>query len=189
MSEILDRLRDHSQQTARQWDIDYALSIVYSNLDTRKAHRCIAGVAVSSKAKNTHGQAFVARGLSIELPRPLLLYHDFLRPIGKVTGIEIRGDAVHWTAELANSGRLSSAEDAWMHVMCKFVTGASVGPRNLANYPPNDGTFFNWGIDEISIVDDAADHGAHVTKVWERAPVIYLDGRPSETVFWSTPSW
>lgn len=182
----METLRDYTKELQRKIDIDYASSLIQRNFDSSKPHRYVSGVAVSSKEKNANGDAFVARGVSVTLPVPLLLEHQWMKPIGKVFAIEARGDQVLFKAEIANSGRLLWLDDAWMQVVCKFMTGASIGPRNLANYPPNDSTLYNWTVDEISITEECADPGARIQRVWEMAPVVNLH-RPSVTEYWKLP--
>jgi hypothetical protein len=184
----METLSSFTKEMQLKIEREYAWTVLNRNFDQTKPRRFASGVCVSSARKNSNGDAFKAAGLNVTIPIPLLWNHGWLQPIGKVFAIDVfGGDEVHWKAEIINSACLSWAEDAWMEIMCKFTTGVSVGARNLASYDVFDGTYCDWGIDEISIAEKGADPGARVCRVWERAPVIYLDGRPSTTVFWSTP--
>ncbi len=180
LSSLTDELR-------RKIDLDVAMSMLSTSFDANKPRRFIEGIAVSSRDKNANGDGFVALGINVTIPIPLLLSHQWLEPIGRVIAIEAREDQVFFKAEISNSGRSLGLDIAWMQMVCQFVTDISIGPRNLPNYPQHDHTLYNWSIDEISLVDQGADPNARVSRVWEIAPVIYLDGRPSTTVFWNAP--
>ncbi len=182
MSELLERLRNHKEEQQRQWDIEVAWNVLRPNFDGTKPRRFVSGVCVSSGEKNSNGVAFRARGVSATLPIPLLWNHLWLRPIGKVIGIETRADQVHFRAELANSGCLQWAEDVWAGVICQGVVGVSVEGRNLAPSITN-GTFIDWRIAEISLTEAGADSNAQLYRVWGKEPCVRLD-RPSEYVFW-----
>ncbi len=182
----MESLSTLTEETRRKIDLECAWNVVRNNFDASRPRRYVSGIAVASKKHNSNGDAFIARGLNVTLPVLLLLDHDPTMAIGKVFAIEARDDQVLFKAEVCNSGRLLWLDDAWMQVVCKFMTSASIGPRNLANYRPLDSTFDNFTVDEISISQQGADPGARVCRVWEVAPVVHLH-RPSITEFWSSP--
>jgi hypothetical protein len=182
---LMQTLSEFTEELRRKADLETAWATLATNFDANKPRRYVSGVAVSSKKKNARGNAFVAAGLTVTLPVVLLWNHVWLQPVGKVFAIETHGNEVHFKGELANSTRLSWVEDVWMATVCKFTTGASIGPRNLANYPPADGTFYNWTVDEISLTEEGADPSARVLRVWERLPHVSLTS-PNETVYWNT---
>src|SRR2546428_5639736 len=98
-------------------DREVAWNVLRDNFDRAQPRRFVAGLAVSSDAKNSHGHAFKARGLKVTLPVLLLWNHDWLRPIGKVHLVETCADQVHFQAEIANSARLFWAEDVWSAIV------------------------------------------------------------------------
>jgi hypothetical protein len=165
-------------------DLDCAWRILRDNFDHSKPRRFLSGLVVSSDDTNENGYSFKASGLKITLPVPLLWQHEWMRPIGNVDGIETRGRQVRFVAELANNGRLSWAEDVWHAIVNRRAFAASVGPRNLSAYTAFDRVYSSWELREISIVIAGADRGAHVHRVWVKAPTVALD-RPSQTVHWS----
>ena len=187
MSDILDRLSGAARESYLKLATEGALRTVADNIDKRKPRRFISGIAISSRVKNANDDAFLARGLSVTLPVALLADHNFMYPIGRVTGIHARGDAVHFVAEIQNNGYMHWAEDAWASIVSRFATRVSVAPRNLENYIPRDRTLFNWTLDELSVCTHGADEHARIQRCWQDTGIIYLDDRKSRRDFWYAP--
>jgi hypothetical protein len=186
MTTILNRLRDHSKELELKIDRKLAWDVLSRNFAVGMPRKIASGIAVSSGRKNANGNAFVAAGLTITLPTPVLANHDWLKPIGRIIHLESYGDQVHFTAEIANTGALAWAETAWDAILDKSAACVSIGPRNLTSYEPADATLYHWCIDEISVCRSGADPDARILRVWETSGAVYLDGRPTERVFWNS---
>jgi hypothetical protein len=171
--------RDHFEETQRQLRIDDALkSLDRHFFDPAEPKRLISGIAVSSRNRNSKGVAFDARGVTFTLPTPLLIDHDWNRPIGRVVGLRAWGDQLSFQAEIGND--MSVCDDIWLDVTIRSLTGVSVNADGDAN---SDSTFARWRLAEISLVRSPADPGARIRKCWEKWPTVRLNG-PSELVLW-----
>ena len=174
-----------SEERQRQFNLEFVWDLLSRNFIKTAPHRFISGVALTSRKPNSRGSAFVAAGAQFNLPIPLLFDHDWIKPVGKVTAISVRGDELHFTAQVAN-GELWCAKQLWqqLKVIGEIDHGVSLGPAPLPVIPSADGAFDNWRLDEISIVPSGADRNARVLRVWERSHVVRLYA-PMETVYWS----
>ena len=182
MSEILDRLSGHAAEQRRKLDREVAWRVLADNFIGNRPHRMLSGIAVSS-TQELDGVEFAVRGVQFALPVPLLSCHDWNRPVGKIIGISIRGDQINFTAELANSGRLSAAEDIWSGLLGQRWHGVSVCGRHLPKAGRNDTA--PWLLDEISIAPEGLDTLARVCRVWEKLHVVSLT-KPSITERWAS---
>jgi len=174
----------YTKALIRRQNHEMAWGVLGRNFSGSAPRRFVAGIAVSSKQKNANGQAFDPNGaLALQIPMPLLWDHNFCRPVGKVTGVSVRGDALHFTAEICNGG-LSSADQVWYGLVKRLQHGVSIGPFDLYEDDGFGGHFRRWGLEEITIAEAGADPDARILRVWERSNVVHLH-RPSETVYWS----
>ena len=172
----------YTERLKRETNRRYALMLAARNTDAKVAARMITGTVVSSAGPNANRDRFIAAGLTVQLPTPLLLSHDFDAPIGAITGIEIVCDEVRFTARLCTT-RPTGGIDVWEEVIAQRLTACSMTAVNLGEKVV-DRTFVAWGIAEISICATAADRKASVTRCWEIAPVLYADGRASRILHW-----
>src|SRR5438046_1310659 len=100
-----------------EWNRKFALETIDLHVfNTSKPTRLITGFAVSS-ARVLNGIAFSASGAEYELPIPLLWEHDWSRPLGKITGVEVWGDALFIRAQIGNN--LKSADEIWASIISK----------------------------------------------------------------------
>ena len=178
----MEKYRSHFDEVQRQTRIDSALkSLNLHYFDRSAPSRVISGVALSTRNRNSKGTAFHAAGMTSTLPCPILLEHDWNSPVGRILSLEVRGDEILFRGEVGNDMR--RCDDIWMDIIIRSLTGVSV---KAGNDVPSDATFMSWRLDELSLTRSGADEGAIITRCSERESVIYFDGRPSETVYWST---
>lgn len=181
------RLRDYTKQQILDSHLKGALEIVERNLLTSRSRpsRCISGIAVSC-ADEMDGTAVVAKGLAYSLPLPILWAHDVYSPIGKVVALSVRGEELRFEAVLCNDSvdGKSVADQVWSGLCERKMHGVSVRWRD--GRKTSDGVLIGATLEELSIVAPVgADNLARVSKVWERANVIYADSRPRDTIIWS----
>ena len=164
---------------------DHALLLAERAFDKTRPARFVRGVAVSGSEKNANGDAFHARGLTASLPVPFLIGHEYSEVVGLVSGLDIRGSQVYFTAEIFNALRMQTAHEAWAALTEQRMKCVSAGFRNL-DPKPYQQTWASWTIDELSLVEIGADTGAKILRVWEKSRTVSLY-RPDETVYWSAP--
>ena len=178
----MNPIRTRFEEIQRQARIDDALSMLSKHFfDPAARKRLISGAALSSRNRNSNGTAFRAQGMTFTLPTPLLIDHDWDRPVGRVVQLAVFGDRLIFTAEVGNDMRV--CHDLWVDLVVRSVTGVSVGADPVDAVTSN-GTFERWRLDEISLVRTGADPGAVITRCWEREPAVFLN-RPSEILHWS----
>lgn len=181
----MERLRDYTKKVARQLEIESALTALSRHcFSGSKPRRFISGIAVSSRKPNSRGTSFVARGVDFTLPTVLLWNHQWERALGLVTVVETRGDQVRFKAEIAND--IPWADQIWEAIIAEKAAGISIEGHSLLD-PVIERTFMCWRLAEISVVQQGADHGAVIEKVWEDRGVVFLDGRSSKTIHWELP--
>jgi hypothetical protein len=83
-------LSSHTEERFKQMMKETAWRQVRENIDGMKPHRLIRGIAISSRRKNAHGNAYLARGVQATVPMLLLLNHNHTFPLGEVTSVDIR---------------------------------------------------------------------------------------------------
>ena len=184
MSEILYRLRATEEDRQLQFWRSCAWSTLNNgNFIRSSPQRLVSGIAVSSSRKNELGTSFIARGANFTLPLPVLYEHRWDLPIGRVTGVSVVGDELHFVAEICNSGRLPAAEQVWRALKERQWHGVSVygNPRAAAI---KDNTLSDWTLVEISIVPNGADICARIVRVAEQSHVVSLH-KPTLKVHWS----
>ena len=170
-----------TQRRIREEQFDYALySIDSEGFDKRKPRRFITGIAVSSSARNTRGNSIHAAGMQFSLPSPLLWNHDWCRPFGKITSVEIRGETIRIHAEVASA--LPWHDQIWGEVVDGNVAGLSVCVIPLTDRVVNN-VYRHWSLEECSAVQFPADENALITKCWEHDRVVYWN-RSSTSVWW-----
>ena len=145
-----------TQERFKEMQVEGAWRQVRENFDGTKPRRLIRGVAISSRRKNAHGNGYAACGLQVTGPALLLLNHDYTFPLGQVTSVDIRGDEVHFRAELcnrSNPGPFWTAE-AWASILKYELCCASVGGiRVLSQSHENQkGVIARWTVDEVSLL-------------------------------------
>ena len=181
----MENARDYTKLIARQTEVESALATLDKfYFDRNKPSRFISGVALSSRKPNANEDSFIAHGVNFSLPAPLLWDHDWARPLGRVLGIEVRGEKLHYRAEVGNA--MPWTDQIWEAIKARTVEMSSVEGISLLD-TVIERTYRSWQLREISVVQLGADPGAIITRCAERVPVIYVDGRPSETVHWSAP--
>lgn len=181
----MDRqLSSDDKKKLRTFDIECARDVIKRNLSTDAPRRFFSGVAISSRAK-IKGFSFVSAGVRPTSAGILLANHDWRTPIGALRSYKAIGDQLHYTAEVANSSRLQTAEQAWNLLVARRVEGVSIGTGfNSEIQDEDEHVAVVWDLDELSVVETGADPGACILKVWERSHVIQLN-RPQETVHWT----
>lgn len=179
----MERLGDYTNKLLRMRLREAAWQRVLEMRDPRAPKRFINGIVVSTRAPNSHGDAYEAMGFHAVVPNILLLEHDYTFPLGQIMAAEARGSEVHFTAEVANVRGPYWVDQIWPRIVSREVTSISMRSRNLAPY--RQSVFTDWTMEEISVVDQGADRGARITGVWEQDQVVHLDGRSSRKVFWS----
>ena len=182
---VMERVSDYTKELLIKLQRDGAWSSLDRNFDRSKPRRFISGIAVSSIEKNTNGTALDARGIEVVLPALLLLEHNYTYPLGKVTGVDVRGSEVRFRAEISNRSGPFWVDQVWPAIVSRDLTGVSVTSSNRRN-KGSDGVWRFWCADEISIVNVGADHAARITRCWEHSPVVSLDPNKSSTIkHWS----
>jgi hypothetical protein len=167
-------------------DAEFAWRILGGHFDPKKPRRWIEGVAISTDRPNANGTSFCARGVvDGNLPVPLLLEHNWLRPIGRVISLEATGDHLRFKAEFPNSDLLWWASQAWEQIVALKNTPPRISIEGESLVKPVIGACRCWRANEISVVGVGADDGAVIEKVWQRHSVVYLD-KPSEIVYWKS---
>ena len=167
----MDDLKSYTKELLRRSSLDTALKVASDNMLRTSRHnaRLIRGIAVSSKSR------VIARGLEFKLPLPLLVNHDAFVPLGVVRGISVRGDELHFEAEVANSMKLAAAEQLWPDIVLRENLRISIGYAEGTR--SNDGVVVSARLEEISLVAEGADAKARIIKCWEKRNVVSLDGR------------
>ncbi len=181
----MDRLRDYTADLMLRMQHEGAWTAMEKHYqDPKNWKRYISGVAISSRQRNANHHAFDARGAQITLPALLLLDHTIMHPMGRITHASVDGEQLKFTAEISNAFGPYWLDQMWPMMAAREVTGISIGPRK-SGAELRDGIYRRFTLDEISVVQSGADPSARITKVWERAPAIHLDGRPNQVVHWS----
>ena len=142
----------------------------------RGPERLIAGIATTAQPRSD-GVVVHPEGARFKLPVPLLLEHQWLRPVGEVRQIKQTGSGLEFTARLADA-RLAWNEDLWAILKGGLVTGISVLSQNTHR----GAEFWGWELLEISICETPKNHDARIVKVWERLQYIPLY-RERDTIF------
>jgi hypothetical protein len=177
-------LRYHTNDLFKKLQREGAWTSLGYNFNPKNWRRFIEGVAISGRQRNMNHHAFEASGAQITLPGLLLLDHEFMYPIGKIVSASVKGEQLKFTAELANGGAAFWIAQSWPMIVGRELTRISIGPIQ-SGAELCDGVYRRFALEEISVVQTGADQNARITKVWEKAPVMYLDGRPTQTVHWS----
>jgi hypothetical protein len=164
-------------------DAEFAWRILEGHFHGNRPRRWINGLAISTDRANANGTSFCARGvIDRNLPVPLLLEHNWLRPLGRVVSLDAVGNQLLFRAEFLNSDRLYWATQVWEKILAREAIRISIEGESLVK--PVVGAFRYWQVKEVSVVANGADEGAVIEKVCERHSVVYVDGRPSEIIHW-----
>jgi hypothetical protein len=145
--------------------------------DRARFRRIVQGIATTKK-RNKNGGIFAPEGAQWEIPTPLIWRHDWAIPLGRVTAIKATPAGLWFEARLID-GRLEWADRSWGYLKDGRVPAVSVHGWGI---PPYDEG--RWNLFEISLCEEGACGGAliHVVKSGLTPAVVYLDGRPRETI-------
>lgn len=146
--------------------------------DLAHDRRIIQGIAATKKMK-MYGAPFDPGGARCDLPIPLLFTHDWKFPCGRVTAIKTTLAGLWFEARIIDAG-LEWAERCWGHLKAGRLPDVSIQSWPM---PPHDWSL--WSLFEISICQDGAcpDALIHVVKSVLNPRIVYLDGRPRETIY------
>jgi hypothetical protein len=141
-------LSGYTEERLKQLMKKTAWGQVRENFGGMKPHRLIRGIAISSRRRNAHGNAYLAHGVQVTVPMLLLLNHIHTFPRGEVTSVDIRGDEVHFSAKLCNRSAPGPywIEDAWQGLLSYELRCASIGGIRVLSpsYKNGKGAFARW---------------------------------------------
>jgi hypothetical protein len=136
--------------------------------------RLISGVCCTGECAN--GVVLDPRGVRFKLPLPLLASHSWLRPLGQVEQVWRVDDTLQFTARMCDA-RFAWNEHVWPIVEANGVSLYATDLTGTRN-------FGSWQLHEVSLVTTPVQPDARILKAWERARVVHVDDRASETVFY-----
>lgn len=171
----MQRLSDYTKRLLREHELEMALETAERHCLKTHAQpsRMISGIAITSRKRVD------ARGLQFTLPVPLLADHDCTKPLGRVTGIKIRGDELYFTAELMNSGTFAAAEAAWEYLLIGQPPAVSIALTDACE--DSKGVAIAARLEELSLCPEGKDRDARLCRAWQRQNVVKLD-EPTDVV-------
>ena len=143
-------------------------------------HRVIEGIATTG-IRNKHGYILDPHGAEFTMPVPLLLSHNWLRPIGRVTKASRSPAGLKFTAQIANA-KLAWVADVWDDIKTGAFPAVSLDATNAR---PLASDLFFWHWEELSVCEAGANPDALIWTVKEvyRPGVIWVDGKKHETIY------
>jgi hypothetical protein len=166
-------------------DFETTFAILQRAIDHTRRRRFISGIAISSAEVETRdGLVLNPSGATMweDVPVPLLLEHDALRPLGFVRSVDERDGALVFEAEIGNADGPVWTQEAWEALLCKSLLRVSIGATKLG--PAFGRSYGRFIVREISLTRQPADPGARVQRCWSREPALYLDERASVIEHW-----
>ena len=141
--------------------------------DRANLRRIITGICTTNR-ENKNGRVFDPESaLIFDMPIPLLFNHDWRIPVGRVTKLKPTPEALFFEARIVD-GVLPWAQKCWEHLRSGDLPAVSVKGWGHDR----------WRLFEISVCEAGACHGAtvHTVKSVLNQHIVYLDGRPRETI-------
>lgn len=115
---------------------------------------------------------------------PLLVSHDFSRPIGHVIAAKASPSALWFRARVANWGPFRGLHEEWLRLQDGTYAAVSPGVRSLGGGVGTAREFTRWQWNELSVARVGANPHALINLVHEldRPHVVHLPGR-GETIY------